>query len=63
MAHNENICSDKTDKLHQTVYMQNHRKSEDFRWFVSEIVGNTAAISAWRTGERDVQPSDRTSGC
>ena len=42
------------------IYMQKHRKSDDFRCFVSEIIGNTAAISAWRTGERDVRPSDRT---
>ena len=44
----------------KAIYMQKHRKSEDFRCFVSEIIGNTAAISAWRTEEHDVQPSDRT---
>ncbi len=47
-------------KLIKLMYTQKHRKSEDFRCFVSEIVGNTVAISAWRTGERDVRPSDRT---
>jgi hypothetical protein len=43
------------------IYMQKHRKSEDFRCFVSEIIGNTAAISAWRTEVHVLQPSDRTS--
>ena len=47
-------------KLTKLIYTQKHRKSEDFRCFVSEIVGNTGKISAWRTEEHDVQPSDRT---
>ena len=31
------------------IYMKKRRKSKDFRCFVSEIVGNMAAISAWIT--------------
>ena len=47
-------------KCIKLIYTKKHRKSEDFRCFVSEIVGNTAAISAWRTEVHDVLPSDRT---
>jgi hypothetical protein len=47
-------------KCIKLIYTQKHRKSEDFRCFVSEIIGNTVELSAWRTEVRVLLPSDRT---